>query len=68
MHFDCSLLLLIRQDSVIMADTTFIGLLESLLPRCPSVQHVILLTGGRRDSVCVQLMHTGFTGGPCPRS
>lgn len=29
-----------------MADTTFVGLLESLLPRCPSVQHVVLLTGG----------------------
>lgn len=34
------------QDSIIMADTTFVGLLESLLPRCPSVRHVVLLTGG----------------------
>lgn len=35
------------QDSIIMADTTFVGLLESLLPRCPSVQHVVLLTDER---------------------
>ncbi|KAL4431736.1 hypothetical protein ABPG77_002952 [Micractinium sp. CCAP 211/92] len=35
------------QDSVILADSCFAGLVEALLPRCPSVRHVILLTDER---------------------
>lgn len=38
------------QDSVILADTTFVGLLESLVPRCPSVKHVVLFTGAPAPS------------------
>ena len=34
------------QDSVILADASFVPVLTSLLPRCPTVKHVVLLTGG----------------------
>lgn len=33
------------QDSVILADTPFLALLEALAPRCRSVKHIVLLTG-----------------------
>ncbi|PSC74120.1 long-chain-fatty-acid-ligase [Micractinium conductrix] len=35
------------QDSVILADASFVPVLTSLLPRCPTVKHVVLLTDER---------------------
>lgn len=36
-----------EQDTVILADVTFVKLLENLEPKCPSVREVIFLTDER---------------------
>lgn len=35
------------EDSIILADAMFVGLLEALLPHCPSVKRVVLMTDER---------------------
>ena len=46
-----------RQDTVILADVSFVRLLESLVPKLRSVREVVLLTDERRVGALAALCH-----------